>query len=308
MAVPRIGEISSVTRKYFMPKLVDNIFNSNALMQRWRKNNYKRQGGGTENVFPVAYAATSASGWYEGADTLDIASNNQIDSATFDWKQAHASLTITKLDQIKNTGTEAVVSFVKSKVQIAEKTLSDNLGTGIFNAGTTAKAIIGIRLAFAGTGNTYGGISKTTSSWWRGQTDTASTVLTIPLMQGMQGDAQIDNDRFSVWVTTQDIFDSFYGLIQPQQRFQDSDTAKAGFTNMLYNGKPVIVDSHTPGNHLFGINENYISLHVHRDEDFRFEDFIKPVNQNVAVAHVYWTGYLECNNPRMQGMFTALTS
>ena len=31
------GEISAITQKYYVPKLVDNIFDSNALLQRMKK-------------------------------------------------------------------------------------------------------------------------------------------------------------------------------------------------------------------------------------------------------------------------------
>lgn len=305
MAVPSYGEISSITQTYFMPKLVDNIFNSNALLQRWRKSNYQKIGGGTEIRVPLAYATTTAAGWYNGTDTLNVTSNDQIDAAKFDWKQIYGNITITRLDELKNSGKEAIVNFVKAKVQMTEKTVADTMGTALFNAGTTTNALIGLRLACQSSGYTYGGISKTTYSWWRGTVD-ASTVLSLAAMQGAQGDVQIDNDRPSVWVTTQNIFDDFYGLIQPQQRFMDSETAKAGFTNMLFNGKPVLVDSHCPASHMFGLNENYLQLIVHKDEDFRFEPFIKPTNQNVSTAKVYWTGALTCSNARMQVMFTSI--
>jgi len=308
MAVPNLGEISAITFKYFLPKMVDNIFNSNALLQRWRgKDNYATIDGGTDLNFPVAFASTTASGWYNGADTLDVSANDQVDAATFDWKQTYASILITRLDELKNSGKAQVINFVKAKVQLAEKTLADGLGTGIYNNGSVANELVGLRAGVLATG-TYGGIDSSTNSWWQSQVDSGTTTLSMGTMQSLYGDATIDNDKPSVLVGTQDNFDRFYGLLQPQQRFSDSETAKGGFSNLMFNGRPFIVDSHVPADHIYYLNENYIGFKVHKDEDFRFEPFQKPTNQNVSFAKVYWTGALYINNRRMHGVMSAITS
>jgi hypothetical protein len=99
-----------------------------------------------------------------------------------------------------------------------------------------------------------------------------------------------------------------YNLVQPQQRFVDEETANAGFTNILWEGMPVLVDSHVGSTNLFTLlNEDYVHLVVHKDENFRFEPFVKPVNQNVSSAKIYLMCVLYVDNPRMCGAFTALT-
>jgi hypothetical protein len=300
------GEISSVTQQLFIPKLVDNIFASNALLQRMRKKNYEKLDGGTKIIQPLLYAQTSAVGRYSGADTLDTTPNDQITAAEFDWKQYYANITITRLDELKNSGKSQVINFVKAKVQSAEKSLANVLGDDLFGDGTTTGAFPGLAAICAGSGTTYGGISKTTYSWWRGQTDSTTTALTVPVIRGMIGDLTIDNDGPTVAVGTQNVYDNIYSLLQPQQRFTDSETVKAGFKNILWEGIPVLVDSHVASGDLFFINENYLSMMVHKDEDFRFEPFIKPTNQNISTAKIYWTGSMACSNCRLQGRFTAI--
>lgn len=308
MATPNLGEISAITSKYFVPKLIDNIFNSNALLQRLKKKNYDKLDGGASIVVPVLYATTSAAGWYTGTDSLNTTANDQIDAAAFDWKQIYANITISRLDELKNSGKNGIVNFVKAKVQAAEKTMADTMGTAIFNAGTTTNALIGLRLAFQTTGYTYGSISKTTYSWWRGQADSSTATLTMGHLESQYAAASIDNDQPTVICTTDALFNSYFGILQPQQRFQDTETANGGFKNLLFRGAPVIEDSHCPAYSMFWINEDYLSLKVHADEDFRFEPFIKPTNQNVSTAKVYWTGALTCSNPRMNAWSSALTA
>jgi len=299
------GEISAITEKYFIPKLVDNIFTSNVLLQRARKKFMQTQDGGERIMCPVMYATTSASDWYSGADTLDITANDQITSAEFEWKQAYANITITRLDDLKNSGKLATVNFVKSKVQVAEKTLADKIGTGLYNLGTDADAIVGLRLAIDSTG-TYGGIDRSTYTWWASQEDSSTTALSLSAMQALYGDCTIGNDKPSVIVTTQDIFDDYFALLQPQQRFQDSNTANAGFNNLLFRGVPIVVDNKCPASHMFMLNEDYLKLYIHTKENFRFEPFQKPLNQNVSSAKIYFAGALTSSNCRMQGKMNAL--
>ena len=300
------AEISAITEQLFLPKCVDNIFNSNAVMQRLRKKNYRLEDGGTKITQPLLYATTTAGGRYSGMDVLDTTANDQITDAQWDWKQYYGNITISRLDELKNAGKRQIVNFVKVKVQAAEKTLADTLGTDIFSDGTTANSIQGLQLAVATTG-THGEIAKGTYSWWQGSVDTTTTVLTVAVLQGGAGDVTVDNDGPTAIYSTQDLYDAYYGSLQPQQRFQDEETAKGGFKNLLFNGIPFIVDSHCTASELYMINENYMELVAHKDENFRFEPFIKPTNQNAASAKIYWMGGLVFSNCRMNKKFTALT-
>lgn len=304
------SEISAITEKYFYPKLVDNIFTSNVLLMRAKKKGwYEKVGGGEKVIMPVLYATTTASGWYNGSDTLTITANDQITAAEFDWKQAHATISITGRDEKINGGSkEKIVDFVRAKTQAAEKTLAQNIGTGLYNDGTTdTDAIVGLRLGVDSAG-TYGGIDRTTYSWWAAQEDSTTTTLSLGVIQGMYGDCTVGPSHPTIITTTQDIYDIYIGKLQPMQRYTDSDTASAGFQNVMYAGTPIVVDGQCPANHMFFINEEYIKFVVHKDADMAFQPFVRPTNQDVAVAHILWMGVLGINNCRMMGKLGAITA
>lgn len=300
-------QISAITQKKFVPKLYDNIFNSNPLLQRHRKKSYEKIDGGTSIMVPVNYAVPSAAGWYSGADTLVTTDNDQITSAEYSWKQLYVNISILRSDELKNSGDSAILSLVKSKTKIAEKNMEDLLGTGIFSNATDAKSIVGLR-QIIGTSNTVGGISQSSYSWWAAQQDSSTTTMTMAALQTQWNLATIGSDTPSVAVTTRSLFNSYYALLQPQQRFQDSDTAKGGFQSLMFNGIPVLADSHCPSSHFLFLNEDYLHLWAHKDEDMRFEPFAKPLNQNLKVAKVYWMGAYGSSNNRLQAGFSALTA
>lgn len=300
------AEISALTNRFLIPKLVDNIFDSNALLQRAKKKGwYETIDGGTSVTQPLAYATTSNAMRYSGSQTLDTSDNQQITEASWDWKEYTAAISLTRIDELKNSGKNAIINHLKSKVQLAERSLRDLLGTDLFSDGSTSGSIQGVKLIAAITG-THGTIAKGTYSWWQGNVDSTTTAMIPSALQALIGDCTVDSDKPTVIVTTQDIFDDLWASLQVQQRFSDEDTMKAGFTNLIFNGIPVIVDSHCDSGYCYALNENYLKLAAHKDENFRFSGFTQPTNQNSKTSHIFWTGVMTSSNNRMHGMFSAL--
>lgn len=304
-----IGQLSAITRKWHLPKLFDNIFDSNAFLARMRKGgSYQSVSGGTAMEIPLAFVANSAGGWFDGLDTLDTTDNDAFTAASYNWTHAYENITISDADQIKNAGDDAkVVDLVGAKTQWAEASLKDLLGTGLYNDGTNANDIVGLRAAVDSTTNTYGGIDRGTNSWWQPQRDTTTTTLSIPAMTSLYGDCRIDNDAPTMLISTQDQWDFYHGLLQPQERFQDSDSANGGFRSIMFMSTPYLVDSHSPSGDLWMLNEKYLMLKYHPDKNFSFEPFRRPINQAGSFAKIYWSGQFCLSNARLQGVMTALT-
>lgn len=302
------SQISAITEKKFIPKMVDNIFDSNVLLKEMKSGeSYKKIDGGTSIMQPLEYATNGASGWYSGSDQLSTTDNEVFTAAEYSWKLGYVNVSVTREDELKNSGDPAILDFVKQKVKNAEKTWMDKLGTGLYSAGTDPKSIIGLRSIVAAS-NTVGGISQSTYSWWAAQLDSSTTTTTIAAMQALYELCSIGSDKPSIIPTTRTLYSKYYALLQPQQRFTDAKKASGGFENLLFNGTPVVVDSYCPASHMFMLNLKYLHLFVHKDEDMRFEPFQKPTNQNVKIAKIYWAGALGSSNNRMHGKLSALTA
>lgn len=303
-------QLTAITRKHYIPVVVDNIFKSNPLFWRMSQKGQTLQGG-TSIMQPLAYAQISTGGSYSGYDTLDTTATEEITSAEFDWKQYYTNVTLDGLSQLKNSGDAAVIDLLAAKMQIAEHTLRDLLGTGLFSDGTTnsSKVVTGAKAAVDDSSNidTYGGIQRSVYTWWKSVYDGTTTTLTLPVMQTMDGNTTIDADVTTIIITTQTLYNAYWTLLQPQQRFADDDLAKGGFKNLLFNGKPVVVDSHCTANYMYFLNENYLDFVTHKDRNFITTPFQKPINQDCIVAQIFWAGNLTSSNCRMQGKFIALT-
>lgn len=299
-------QLTAITKKYYLKKLADSIFDGDPLLQRLKKKGrYISVNGGTSIMVPLNYALTTAAGWYTGAETLSTTDNEQITAAEYQWKQGYANISISRDEELKNSGDAQVLDLLKSKVKIAEKTLADYLQGGLYHSGTNAKSIVGTGL-FLSESNTVGGISQASYSWWQAQVDATTTTLTMPSMQAVWNDCTIDNKSPTVLMATRANFNRYYGLLQPQQRFVDGETAKGGFQNLLFNGAPMIVT--TKGAGIQYLNEENLFLWYHPEEDMRMEPFQKPVNQNVKVGKIFWMGAFGTDNPRMLGYQSAIAA
>jgi hypothetical protein len=219
----------------------------------------------------------------------------------------YANITISRRDELRNMGPEGIVNFVKAKMKNAEKTIRDNLSAGLYSTGTNAKSIVGLPVIIA-TANTVGGISQSSYSWWQGQVDSTTTTLTIAAMQSLYGDCGEGTEYPSVILGDQDMYDRYYNLLQPQQRFQSEEEANGGFRSLMFNGIPMIADNKANSGYLFMVNEEYLKLVSHKDENFRMEPFTSPINQNIKIAKIYWMGALISSNNRRHGLMSAITA
>lgn len=217
-----VTAINAITRQGFIPKLTDNVLLSNALLFYMQKNGgMATQDGGQDIRVPTRYARFSARGWYSGGQVLSTNYNEKKTALVFDWKQHYLNVTITGLDKLKNAGENKVIDHVKSEMEAAEEDIKDNFGTGIYSAGTDSQSITGCRV-YLSTSNTYGGISQSSESWLQANVDSSTTTLTLAKMQERyEAASQPPTERPNLITTTETLFNSYWSLLVPAQRFTD---------------------------------------------------------------------------------------
>jgi len=303
-----LDQLTALTHRYIVPKLFDNIFDSNPLLQRILKGGqYQSVSGGTYIDVPLNYAKQTSAGWFSGNDTLATADSDNLTAARFSWCNLYAAISLTEEDILKNGGDAGVIKLLASKSQIAEETIRDYLGTGLYSDGTDSKSIVGLRDIVA-VDQTVGGISQTTSSWHQGQVDSTTTTLTISALNTQFEAAAIGSSKPSVIVGTRANYNRFYNLLQPAQRFFDSSTANAGFQSLMFNGVPFISDSHCPTAHIFGINEKELHLFYHPEMNFSVDPFQSPINSRVRTGRICWMGALGSSNNRKHFKLSGITA
>lgn len=309
------NQITSITERKYIPKLVDNVYKSNAYLARaTRDGKLLKLDGGINIVCPIISSKpnTSQKGYFSDLDTLPTDRTDNITAAKFDWKQNSEPIRISRLEMLKNNGDAAKLKLIESKMKIADKNIKENLGFGIFSDGTaySSKIITGFA-AMISESSTYGEIAVADMADWAAKVeDNGGTArpLTLALMQKVFGLCTEDSDKPTMLTGLQNVYDQAWSLYQPTQRLMNSDMAKLGFINVLeFNGVPFIVDSHNASGEILFINEDYAQLAVHVNENLRSETIERMETSASMLARIFWAGNLTCSNRRFQGKLSDIS-
>jgi len=171
-ANPNISDIMATTIENRSKKIADNVTNNNALLKRLStKGKIKTVSGGTYIMQELSFAENSNAGWYSGYDILPTGVTDVLSAAQYDWKQAAVPVVISGLEQLQNSGKEAMIDLMESRLSVAESTLANLITGGLYSDGTGAggKEIDGLDAALPvdPTAAPYGGIDGDTFSFWR---------------------------------------------------------------------------------------------------------------------------------------------
>jgi hypothetical protein len=123
-----LTEIVTTTLRNRTGKLADNITKNNALLFRLRKRgNVKTVSGGRTIVQELEYAENGTFKRYSGYEALNISPSDVFTGAEFNYAQAAVAVSISGLEQLQNTGEEAIIDLLESRIKNAEKTLVNNI-------------------------------------------------------------------------------------------------------------------------------------------------------------------------------------
>lgn len=320
MASPNLTEIVTTTLRRRQKQLTDNIAQNNALLSRLRsRGNMRLIPGGRTIVRELEYAENSTFQWYSGYEVLDVSPSDVFSAAEFDWKQAAVNVTASGLEvRVQNSGPEAVINLLESRIRNAEKTMANQISVGIYSDGTGAggKQIGGLQLlvADAGTG-TVGGIDSSTYTFWKNQTsgdvaniDSSAATLDAE-MKNMWLECCTGNEKPDLIVTDQTLYKVFWDNLSDIQRITTSDTAVQGFNalkfvtaDVVMDGGPTDKSAGIAANHMYFLNTDYLSFDVHSETNFAPSDRKEPINQDALVVPILFAGNLTVSNRRNQGV------
>ncbi len=303
--------LSTTLAKWVRTELADNIFTSNALFFSLR-DRAKQVSGGTYLEEPLMTGKSTATGSYAGYEQLNVAAQQGIALAEFNWKQYYASITMDGLSENQNAGDSRVIDLMESKTNQARMSLYDKMNIDAFADGTgnSSKALDGLEIAIDSTG-TYGGILRSTYTYWAAQETAVSGALTIARMRTMFNTCSSGGRKETqpgLIITTQSVHEFYENLLQPDQRFTNTALADGGFNNLEFKGKPVTWDEACTSGVMYFINPEFMAFRTHAQRNFATTPFVKPANQDARTALILFMGNLTGSNCRRQGKLTGVTS
>ena len=308
-------EVITTTLQGYSKQLADNVTSHNALLNHIDKKGNKMPATGRTIVQELEYAENATAKWYSGYETLDVSPSEIFTAAEFNYKQLNGNVVISGLEQVQNSGKEAVHNLLKSRIKNLEKTLKNTGATALYadGTGTDGKELGGLQslVADAGAG-TVGGINSSTYTWWKnkiydfsGEGITASASTIQAAMNNLWLQCIRGADKPDVVTAGTTYFNFYWSSLQDNQRFTSDDTAQAGFMNLMFMSAPVFYDDQCTATKMYMLNTDYLFLRPAKGREFVPLGEKASVNQDAMVMPVVWAGNMTTSNRSLQGIILA---
>lgn len=319
-------EIVTTTLRNRSGKLADNVTKNNALLNRLKKKgNVKTVDGGRTIVQELEYAENGTFKRYSGYEALNISPSDVFTGAEFNYAQAAVAVSISGLEMIQNSGKEAIIDLLESRIKNAEKTLVNNIALDCYSDGSAdgGRQIGGLQLLVTKTPATgvVGGIdaSTTIGTFWRNRAFSSVTNGGAPAtsaniqsyMNQMWVQLVRGTDKPDLLVADNNYWRLYLESLQAIQRVQADDTiVDAGFDALKYMSADVVMDGGygggSPVNSMYFLNTDYLYFRPHAQRFFTpIGDDRFAVNQDAMVKLVGFAGNMTVSNRFLQGVLGA---
>lgn len=311
------GEVLTASIDNYRDKLADNVMENNVLLKYVKENgNSDPASGGVKLLENLKYAENGTFNWYSGYETLSVEASDVLTTANFDWKQANCNVTMSGLEEVQNSGPEAMHSLIKARIQVAEATMANAISEALFYANTEqgGKAIGGLQhlVADLPTSGTVGGIDRSAQTFWRnqyydfsGESVTASATTIQHAMNLINLRTERGTEKVDVIVAGETYFSYYEESLQAQQRFIDVRKGTGGFTGYKYKEAAVFYDPHCSSTRMYMLNSKYLHFRPARGRNFVVLKDKVAVNQDATVTPLYWMGNMTLSNAARQGVICA---
>lgn len=298
-------------------EVVDNIFTGTPFLNAMRQyNGVKSEDGGLSLVTPLMFSKNTTAASFDGYDLLDTTPQDNDTSAIWPWAWEYATISISKVEELKNQGRGRLINLLNQKIDEAGMAIRDRLNIHLLQAQPAAGSkdpnsiteIIDEAPSADPSRTTAIGSIGNANTWWRNQA-TSGGAFSIADMNTMWNDVSDGQDPPTFLLTSQTVFEYYENAQVSQIRYADTRSADAGFQNLLYKTAPLFFDPQI-GNtdEIYFVNTKYFKLCNMNGADFQTTDFIEPDNQLAKVAKIFWGGQMVCTNRRRVGTLHGITA
>jgi len=281
-------ELTYLTRRAFIPKLVVQIYNSTPLMAALIANSQQATGGVSSVTVPVQGSQFINAQWsdYSGSFTQPAVQQGAY-NAEFNLKLMIAPVPFLGMEGAVQQD-HAIIPLIEARMNDATNVMMDGMATALYNNTTNTQQFIGLPGAVddGTTLGTYGNIARSTSvnTWWRSKVYAAGSVNPTRqnVLQYISGTVKNGAEvptfgvcGFGTWtLLAQDYVGQEQYVITPGSGFDgDANGPQAAFRALMVAGVPIYPDPYCPEGTMYFLNTNYLSLYIHDQGSFVFTGF-----------------------------------
>ncbi len=330
--------VTTTTRDYLMPKVVDTILDSNVYFTRIVGAAKKWQYG-DQVKFPIFYQKNDTGGSFSGYDLLDTNAVDTRINLEFDPSFTYKTVSLPLTELSVNATAEKVLDLARTELEWASYSLADDLGTQFYGSNaTTTKNFIGLTdIVDDGTSvATYGGQARATYATLDATKTASGGSISLDKMETLHNAVTSGSIAPTIGVCNETVWALYSKLLQPQERINKEVgrvkgmNSGTGFVGLDFKGIPVLKDEKATAQTFFFLNENYLDFYALpfakseavnfsstidgndystvKGLGFSWTNWIIPSNQAAVISHIYFSGQHLSQNPKRQGKLTGVTT
>jgi len=277
------NELTYVTRRAFIPKLVVQLYNSTPLLAALLANSQTASGGVSSVTVPVQGSQFVNAQWSDYSGSFAQPSVQQgAYNAEFNLKLMISPVPFLGMEGAVQQDA-AVIPLIEARMNDATNVMMDAMATSLYNNSTNTQQFTGLPAAVSDSG-TYGNIDRSTYTWWKSKQYAAGSVNPTRqnILQYISGTVKNGAEMpsfgvcgFGTWtLLAQDFVGQEQYVITPGSGFDsDPNGPQAAFRALMVAGVPIYPDPYCPEGTVYFLNTNYLSLYIHEQGSFVFTGF-----------------------------------
>ena len=280
------NELTYVTRRAFIPKMVVQIYNSTPLMAALIANSQTATGGVSSVTVPVQGSQFVNAQWSDYSGSFAQPSVQQgAYNAEFNLKLMIAPVPFLGMEGAVQQD-HAIIPLIEARMNDATNVMMDAMAYSLYNNTTNTQQFTGLPAAVDNgvAVPTYGNINRSTYTWWKSTQYAAGSVNPTRqnVLQYISGTVKNSAEvpsfgvcGFGTWtLLAQDYVGQEQYVINPGSGFDgDANGPQAAFRALMVAGVPIYPDPYCPEGTLYLLNTNYMSMYIHEQGQFVFTGF-----------------------------------
>jgi hypothetical protein len=265
-------ELTYVTRRAFIPKMVVQIYNSTPLMAALIANSQTASGGVSSVTVPVQGSQFVNAQWSDYSGSFAQPSVQQgAYNAEFNLKLLVSPVPFLGMEGAVQQD-YAIIPLIEARMNDATNVMMDAMATALYNNTSDTQQFTGLPLAVDSSG-TYGNINRSTYDWWQSKEYAAGSVNPTRqnVLQYISGTVKHCAEvptfgvcGFGTWtLLAQDYVGQEQYMITPGSGFDgDANGPQAAFRALMVAGVPIYPDPYCPEGSSLPV-EHQLPVHVH---------------------------------------------
>ena len=321
------NELTAVTRRAFIPKLVVQLYKASPLFSGLFANAQMASGGAGPVTAPVQGSAMTTMEWSGYSGTFAQQSTQTgIQNAEFNLKLAITPVYFLGMEGIIQVDA-AVIPIIEARMNDAGNATKDGIATALWGNDNTANVqqLFGLPAVTAASTQSYGNINPATAGngFWLSYTKAeggAQAPTRNTVLENIAGLANFSGGEMptfgitdlSTWTKLAEDFTALeqYQVNEASAYGDNPNGARALFTALMVAGVPIYADPYGVAGTLYLLNMNYLSLYIHEAGSFVFTGFesLIPNQQLGYVGALLAILELVCVKRKAQAVVTGYTS